>query len=84
MMFTIIERMRAKGDGKASDDPFLTAWCVQKMITCSSRRAFVTGGGGYVGSSLCRRLSERGYAVVAFDLQYPEDIPTDSIHRIKV
>ena len=46
----------------------------------------MTGGGGYVGSSLCRKLAERGYTVTAFDLHYPEaeEDQTDSIHRIKV
>lgn len=55
-----------------------------KIMAC--RRAFVTGGGGYVGSSLCRRLVERGYTVSAFDLHYPEpeEEQNDSIHRVKV
>jgi nucleoside-diphosphate-sugar epimerase len=47
-------------------------------------RAFVTGGGGYVGSSLCSKLVERGYTVTAFDLRYPEEDEADNIHRIKV
>ena len=48
--------------------------------------AFVTGGGGYVGSLLCRQLAERGYAVTAFDIHYPEDEEKvdDKIQRIKV
>ena len=44
----------------------------------------MTGGGGYVGSSLCWKLLERGYTVLAFDLHYPEEDQTYSIHRIKV
>ena len=48
------------------------------------RKAFVTGGGGYVGSSLCRQLLERGYTVVTFDLRYPEEDQDDGIHRFKV
>ena len=44
----------------------------------------MTGGGGYVGSSLCRKLVERGYTVVAFDLHCSGEDQTDSIHRIKV
>ena len=32
-----------------------------------SRRAIVTGGAGFIGSHLCRRLLERGWAVVAID-----------------
>ena len=44
----------------------------------------MTGGGGYVGSSLCRKLVERGYTVTAFDLHYPKEDQSDSVHRIKV
>lgn len=49
----------------------------------------MTGGGGYVGSLLCRRLAERGYSVVAFDIHYPEEEPRENdedniIQRIKV
>ena len=46
----------------------------------------MTGGGGYVGSSLCSKLAERGYTstVTAFDLRYPEEDQSDDIHRIKV
>ena len=52
----------------------------------SSRKAFVTGGGGYVGSTLCRQLVERGYSVVAFDLHYPEekDQTDERIQKVKV
>ena len=32
-----------------------------------SRRAVVTGGAGFIGSHLCRRLLDRGAAVVAID-----------------
>ena len=32
-----------------------------------SRRAIVTGGAGFIGSHLCRRLLERGWAVIAID-----------------
>ena len=44
----------------------------------------MTGGGGYVGSSLCSKLAERGYTVTTFDLRYPMEDQTDDIHRIKV
>lgn len=33
----------------------------------SARRAVVTGGAGFVGSSLCERLLADGYDVVAVD-----------------
>ena len=49
-----------------------------------ARRAFVTGGGGYVGSRLCSQLAERGYTVTAFDLHYPDEDQGDGIQRIKV
>ncbi len=32
-----------------------------------SRRAIVTGGAGFVGSHLCRRLLDRGWSVIAID-----------------
>ncbi len=31
------------------------------------RRALVTGGAGFIGSHLCRRLVDEGWAVIAFD-----------------
>ena len=41
------------------------------------RAAFVTGGGGFVGSQLCRELARRGYSVTAYDLHYlnEEEVP---------
>ena len=38
----------------------------------SVKAAFVTGGGGYVGSKLCCELVRRGYSVTAFDLNFQE------------
>ena len=50
-----------------------------------SKRAFVTGGGGYIGNCLCEALTARGYAVTAFDAHYLErEHHSDSIHRVKV
>ena len=38
-----------------------------------------------MGSSLCSKLVERGYTTVtAFDLHYPEEDETDSVHKVKV
>lgn len=48
------------------------------------KKALVTGGGGYVGSTLCRRLVERGYVVTAFDCHYPDLEQEDDVIRIKV
>lgn len=36
-------------------------------MTEAGRRAFVTGGAGFIGSTLCERLLADGWAVVAFD-----------------
>ena len=45
--------------------------------------AFVTGGGGYVGSKLCRELLSNGYSVTAFDLVFP-DQATPGIIAVRV
>lgn len=36
------------------------------------KAAFVAGGGGYLGSKLCRELVRNGYSVTAFDLIFLE------------
>jgi nucleoside-diphosphate-sugar epimerase len=38
----------------------------------SSRRALVTGAGGFIGSHLVKRLKKEGYWVRGVDLKYPE------------
>ena len=44
----------------------------------SIKRVFVTGGAGYVGAILTRRLLERGYAVTVLDLMiYGEQVLPD-------
>lgn len=37
-------------------------------------RIFVTGGGGFLGSALCRKLAARGDTVIAFDTIFGGDI----------
>ena len=36
-------------------------------MTQRNRRALVTGGAGFIGSHLCKRLIDEGYHVIAFD-----------------
>ena len=51
----------------------------------SRRRALVTGGGGYLGSRLCRELVDVGYKVTAFDVCYRDDTgATDEIRKLQV
>lgn len=51
----------------------------------SGKAVFVTGGGGYLGSELCRELARKGYSVTAFDLHFletqdPEQSGITNIH----
>ena len=57
-----------------------------KLINMSEKAAFVTGGGGYLGSKLCRELVRNGYSVTAFDLNFPEteDLGKSGITNIQV
>ena len=50
----------------------------------SKKRAFVTGGGGFIGDQLCQGLVKRGYAVTAFDVHYLNKDQDDSVQRIQV
>lgn len=44
-------------------------------------RCLVTGGGGYLGSSLARALAERGLPVRVLDLTFPEE-PPPGVERV--
>ena len=47
--------------------------------------AFVTGGGGYVGSRLCKELLESGYTrVIAFDIHFIDKEQEDKLEKIEV
>ena len=50
----------------------------------SKKRAFVTGGGGYLGSKLCEELTSLGYTVTAFDVFFVNDSDTPGITKLKV
>ena len=44
----------------------------------------MTGGGGYIGSRLAKRLAENGYRVTTFDVHYFEEDNGGVINRIRV
>ena len=49
--------------------------------------ALVTGGGGYLGTKLCKGLSRLGYRVTAYDVHFVDNEdaePEPEIERIKV
>ena len=51
------------------------------------KAAFVTGGGGYLGSKLCRELVRDGYSVTAYDLSFhgvENELQATGINRIHV
>lgn len=47
-------------------------------------RAFVTGGGGYVGGRLCTALRDRGYVVTAVDVRFLDKEEQDGIKKVEV
>ena len=42
------------------------------------KAALVSGGGGFIGSHLVKRLKREGYWVRAVDLKFPEFSPTEA------
>ena len=47
--------------------------------------AFVTGGGGYVGSRLCKELLKSDYArVIAFDVYFTNKEQEDKLEKVEV
>ncbi len=51
----------------------------------SIKKVFVTGGAGYVGSVLTRRLLEHGYSVTVIDLMiYGEEVLEDHPNLVKI
>ena len=53
-------------------------------VGLSKKRAFVTGGGGYLGSKLCDELVNNGYTVTSFDLFFANDSDAPGITKVKV
>ena len=39
------------------------------MLKLKNRTAAVTGGGGYIGSEICRRLAEQGANIAVIDIR---------------
>ena len=60
--------------------PLVDSWKVQKALFkgVKFKSALVTGGAGFIGSHLCRRLLDRGMKVVAVDNLY-----TGSVDNVK-
>ena len=49
------------------------------------KKALVTGGGGYVGIRLCRKLVEKGYEVTALDIHFvDEEGEEEGIKKVQV
>jgi UDP-glucose 4-epimerase len=47
-----------------------------------SNRVLVTGGAGFIGTHLCRKLSEAGQKVLSLDLRKPEN-PVESVEYVQ-
>jgi len=46
-------------------------------------RILVTGGGGFLGQALCRRLAARGYTVSSFSRRYYQELETLRVTQIQ-
>ena len=44
------------------------------MGSLRGKKAFLTGGGGYVGSRLAQHLEEHGYEVTVADIKFADSV----------
>ena len=54
------------------------------MSATGGKKAFLTGGGGYVGSRLAQYLEERGYEVAVADVKFTDASPEANPNRLRV